>query len=72
MLDVRRMERKRKVGIAAVLLSFPVGLVSMDFLFDQAANGTRYALSPWVGIVSAVLLYFVGLHFGAPERQDRW
>jgi hypothetical protein len=66
------MPRKRKVGIACLLLSFPLGIVSFGLFMEEAANGAIFPVPSWVGLVSAVALYFVGLEFGAPEHRDRW
>ena len=69
---VRRMLRKKGVGIACVLLSFPIGTVSFGLFMEEAANGTTFVVPWWVGLVSAVVLYFVRIELATPEHRDRW
>jgi len=66
------MEAKRKVGIACVILSFPVGILSFGFFMEEAANNATFLVPSWVGLVSAVVLYCVGIAIGPPVHRDRW
>lgn len=70
-VGVRRMERKRKVGVACLIVSFPVGILSLGLFMEEAANGTTFPVPSWVGLIAAVVLFFVGIELGAPEHQDR-
>jgi hypothetical protein len=66
------MERKRKVGVACLLVSFPVGMLSLGLFMEEATNGATFPVPSWVGLIAAVVLFLVGIELGAPEHQDRW
>jgi len=48
------MERKRKVGVACLIFSFPVGILSLGFFMEEAANAATFAVPSWVGLIAAV------------------
>jgi hypothetical protein len=67
------MERRRKLAIAGLVLSFPLGGLSFACWVGEAGGyGSCGPVPPWIGIIVAVVLYFVGVCVGPPEHRERW
>jgi len=66
------MERRRKLAIAGLIVSFPIGILSFGCWVNEAGGYGECPVSPWIGILVAVVLYGVGICVGPPEHRDRW